>query len=524
MNSTKFYTSSVPSARNYDEDHSDSRTDSRNFSTLLSSQSGQHRDESRYAGHSQENTVTKDYSFSSDNYEANPRNGVLLVSANPQTRSTMRNVLEQEGYSVREAAWSEQVIAHVGNDISVILIDSGTKDGQTAALCKFIASRFPEIPIVVMDDPANDLEQRRAIIKHSTSYLTKPCDRVQLMSCLSQAVKTYKYQKENQALKQLIGLPTLPMSINGTSLAVQTLCKQIEAFGRLDSTVLISGERGTGKNIIAQLIHQASARAKYPFFILSCNSIPSEIMEADMFGYVQNLMGEVQSERMGRLELMSHGTLYLDNVEALSPFHQAKLLTYLQDRTYRPIGSNETRTVDARIIASTRGGLAVACAKGRFREDLFFKLSSMTITVPPLRERIEDIQPLCRDIVIRLARQFGTNQPIVSTGAIHKLKQYSWPGNIYELEAVLQRAMELSKDSTIISEDDITFDPVACENMQGDGTMGLAGLTMADIERRAIIETIHACGGNRAQSAQKLGISEKTIYNKIKQFKLRGIV
>lgn len=448
---------------------------------------------------------------------------VLLVGANPATRSAMRHFLESEHFLVRESGWGDQIRSDLKKDVDFVLIDASSKNAHTDLMCKFIRDRDPHIPVLVMDDPGPDTERRRTIIRCGCSHLNKPCDRLQLLSIMNPSIRMRQFARENERLRELAGDPILPMSIPGTSLAAQTLTKQIEAFGRLDNTVLISGERGTGKNIIAQLVHQAGERAHKPFLVISCDAYPAEILEADLFGYMHHELGETPIERMGRLEQLSGGTLYLDRVEYLSPPVQAKLVAYLQERTFRPLGARELRTADTRIIASTRGGLAVACAQGRFREDLFFRLSSMSITAPPLRERAEDIQPLSREIVSHLARLFGTNQPILSANAIQKLRQHSWPGNISELETVLYRAMISARD-TILSESDIAFDPGGLDHGSRDGSMGLAGLSMADIERRAIIETIHACGGNRAQSAQKLGISEKTIYNKIKQFKLRGIV
>ena len=202
---------------------------------------------------------------------------------------------------------------------------------------------------------------------------------------------------------------------------------------------------------------------------------------------------------------------------------QKRIFQFIQDKTTRRVGSTETRRIDARVVASTSCDLAIACVQGRFRDELYFRLNALTLNVPPLRDRVEDIPALSREIMSRVARANDRNLSILSTSALNKLRQYSWPYNVRELESVLQKAMETAPD-VVVSENDISFDTMIKDSRSPDGAMGLAGLTMAEIERRAIIETINACGGNRAQSARKLGVSEKTIYNKIKQFKLRGIV
>ncbi len=448
---------------------------------------------------------------------------VLLICGNASARTRMRHILETERFRVLEAGWEEQALSLIDRETSVVLIGSLAKSGRTDILCQSINERFPDLPIVVINELPEDPEFRRAIYRYAFSCLAKSCDRLQLVSSLSRAVQSCRCSRENQGFRETVGHPTLPIGMVGTSPSIQILNKQIEVSGRLDNTVLIRGERGTGKNIIAQLIHQSSARANAPFLVFSCNSLSGATLEADLFGYTRGLMNVSQPERIGRLELLSRGTVFLDQVECLSLPQQAKLLLFLQERTFHPLGAFETRRADTRIIASSRCGLETACAQGRFREDLFSRLGTTTITAPALRERPEDIPSLSQAIAARLAWLYGTNQPIVSSGAISKLKRHFWPGNIRELESVLQKAFETAKNS-IIAEDDILLDPRSGKDDVGDVSLGLAGLTMVEIERQAIIETIRACGGNRALSAQKLGISEKTIYNKIKLFKLRGIV
>ena len=329
--------------------------------------------------------------------------------------------------------------------------------------------------------------------------------------------------RENRTLKQTVGTPIIPTTIVGNSALIQTLRKQIEAFARLDNTILISGERGTGKSTIAQQIHQTGPRCRYPFLVVSCNSLPQDVLEADLFGVARGGVPEYPNERPGRIELAHRGTILLDHIEALSPVLQKRIFQFLQDKTVTRIGSSESRRIDTRIIASTSCDLAIACVQGRFRDELYFRLNALTLNSPSLRDRAEDIPVLGREILSKIARGAHRNLSILSTSAINKLRQYSWPYNVRELESVLQKAVETAPD-TVITENDISFDTMIQDNRSADGAMGLAGLTMAEIERRAIIETINACGGNRAQSARKLGVSEKTIYNKIKQFKLRGIV
>lgn len=448
---------------------------------------------------------------------------VLLVCGDNMARTQMRNFLELEHYRITEASWGEEAVSMINNETSAVLIDSGSNDTQTELLCRHFIERFPEVPVVLLDEPHNDPARRKHLSQMVFVYASKPCDRSWLLNVVNQACKLSRLIRENRILRQSVGTPLVPIPMAGNSVPMQTLRKQIESFSRLDNTIFITGEAGTGKSVIAQQIHQASARVRYPFLVISCNSVFPETLEADLFGYVRGAIPGLLGERPGKLQLAARGTVFLDHVEALSPSLQARLFSFLRDRAIQRVGSQDSSLLDTRIIAATSSSLAVACAQGRFREDLYFRLNSLTLTAPPLRERYEDISALAREIVARIARLNGENLPILSNGAMNKLRQYSWPGNIREMEAVLQKAMATAND-TVIGEDDISFDTINSEAVNSQGSMGLAGLTMTEIERRAIIETINACSGNRAQSARKLGLSEKTIYNKIKQFKLRGIV
>lgn len=448
---------------------------------------------------------------------------IVVVCGDSGSRTAMRRCLEVENVDVVEATSVETLTTLPISDASGFLIDSATLDVQPETLCRQIVDKYPDAPIIFMDEPTGDAERRKRLGKIVHSYIVKPCERQALLQAARQALKLSRYARENRSLRQTIGTPTLQTTMAGVSAPIQTLRKQIEAFGRLDATILISGERGVGKSVVAQQIHQAGPRARFPFVVVSCNALPPETLEADLFGVAKGAIPGVSGERPGRLELAHRGTIFLDHVEDLSPALQKRIFQFIQEKTTRRVGSSEPRRVDARIIASTSCDLAIACVQGRFRDELYFRLNALTLTVPPLRDRAEDVPALSREIMSRIARANDRNLSILSTAALNKLRQYSWPYNVRELESVLQKAMETAPD-VVISENDVSFDTMIKDSRSPDGAMGLAGLTMAEIERRAIIETINACGGNRAQSARKLGVSEKTIYNKIKQFKLRGIV
>ncbi len=488
----------------YDAENEEAvRTESAGFSVAGSSGIPQVlRNESRMQGHA-------------------PQETVMLFCSDPASRSAMIRFLEAENIKLADNPGTN-FPEKIGEEVSAFLIDSATF-GNKEQFCRQLTEKYPDLPIVCMDEPSADAETRKRMMRFVFACIIKPCERQQLLQTVRQAMKVSRCIRENRSLRQTIGSPVMPSAIVGNSAVIQTLRKQIEAFARLDNTILISGERGTGKSTIAQQIHQAGSRGRYPFLVVSCNALPQDVLEADLFGVARGVFPEINTDRPGRMELAHRGTIFLDHIEALSPILQKKIFQFLQDKTITRIGSNEPRRIDTRIIASTSSDLAIACVQGRFRDELYFRLNALTLNSPALRDRTEDIPALAREILAKIARAAHRNLSILSTSAVNKLRQYSWPCNIRELESVLQKAVETAPD-TVITENDISFDTMIQDNRSADGAMGLAGLTMAEIERRAIIETINACGGNRAQSARKLGVSEKTIYNKIKQFKLRGIV
>ncbi len=447
---------------------------------------------------------------------------VTLICSDPVSRSAMSHFLNMENINSRECTNIEALSDEIVSETSVFLVDLAPMTNGVK-LCQLLSERYPDIPVIYLDEPSSDIEQRKTISRLVFSCIVKPCDRLFLLQTVRQALRIGKYVRENRYLRQTIGIPILPVSLVGISATMQTLRKQIEAFGRLDNTILISGERGTGRSTIAQQIHLSGPRSANPFMVVSCNALPQDVLEADLFGIVRGAVSGVMTDRPGRIELAHHGTIFLDHIESLSASMQKRLFQFLQEKTTYRLGSEEPHRIDTRIIASTSSDLAIACVQGRFRDELYFRLNALTLNTPSLRDRTEDIPSLSREILSRIARASHRNLSILSTAALNKLRQYSWPGNIRELDSVLQKAVEIAPD-TVITENDISFDTMIQDCQSPDGTMGLAGLTMAEIERRAIIETINASGGNRAQSARKLGVSEKTIYNKIKQFKLRGIV
>jgi DNA-binding NtrC family response regulator len=271
------------------------------------------------------------------------------------------------------------------------------------------------------------------------------------------------------------------------------------------------------------MIHQMGPRASKPFVVVNCASLPRDLIEAELFGHTKGAFTGATDDRPGRAEVADGGTLFLDEVGDLPLELQPKLLTFLQDRTFQRIGSNKEIQVDVRVIAATHQNLALMCEKKSFRPDLFFRLNVLNLAVPPLRERVEDIPELAREILRRIGSRRSCEPLQIDDQATRVLQSHQWPGNIRELENVLERASAFC-EGTVITAGDLGIDGTSSPSPSGEPakTDSLAGQTLNEIEQRAILETLEACSGNKALAARQLGISEKSIYNKMKRHGIFG--
>lgn len=306
--------------------------------------------------------------------------------------------------------------------------------------------------------------------------------------------------------------------------AMAEVVRQARQIAETELTTLITGESGTGKTTIARLIHASGPRAGRPFVVVNCASLPRELIEAELFGHARGAFTGAVLDRAGRVEMANGGTLLLDEIGDLPRELQPKLLTFLQDQTFQRIGSDRLHCVDVRVIGATNQDLIEACQEKRFREDLYFRLNVLNLHLPPLRERRGCLPELVAQILTRIGQRNDRPVPRVHERAMFALIQHDWPGNVRELENVLQRACVFCEDEEI-TEHDLRFDRFTRPAESGDAERPasaavLAGRTLAEIEKQALIETLEACRGNKAMAARNLGISERSIYNKLKRHEL----
>jgi len=449
---------------------------------------------------------------------------VVFVEERGDVRAAMRRTLEAVGYRILEAVDAKQAVSLLQRDVSVALI--GQIPGGAVSrwdLLQYVRNQTPETQVLVVVDASRRTEGAAAMRQGATGFLVTPVSDEELRACISQAAYHASVERDNRSLCDLVGFPSPPVDLFGESSEIQMIRRQIKAFACLDSTVLISGARGTGKTVIAQMIHQKGARSERPLVVVPCDSLPRDSMEDELFGHIRGAMMNSPGARAGRIELAHSGTLLLDEVGLLPAELQPRLLDFIQDRVVTRIGSQRPKQVDVRIIATSSHDLAKLARQGDFNEELYYRLNVLSLHLANLKDHDEDIPMIASAILARAARRERVATPVLTDDAMSGLRRYHWPGNIRELEDVLERARRRS-NGTVIRAKDVELDPSRTLNRSATTQQGcgLAGMTMAEIERAAIIETIRSTGGNKAKAARRLEVSEKTIYNKIKQYNLAG--
>ena len=357
-----------------------------------------------------------------------------------------------------------------------------------------------------------------AIKLGAVDFLEKPFSPEAMQARIGQLHRIWKLNRENRQLKERLEQRFDYPALVGDSNAMLKLKEMIVQVAPTENTILIQGETGTGKELVARAIHHHSRRRQGPFVPVDCGAISQTVMESELFGHVKGAFTGAHTSTLGLIRSANGGTLFLDEVGDLSPTIQVKLLRTVQEREVRPVGDSKTYPVNVRILAATHRDLPKEVAEGRFREDLFFRLNVLTLNVPPLRDRLEDIAQIAGHFLDRFA---STVSPVreIARETLNVLERYRWPGNVRELENTIRRAVALGRRDAIYPED--LPEPIYPLQTNPDLTgVGPAGDSLAAYEIAAIRNALSKCGNNRARAARILGIGEATLYRKIKKYKI----
>jgi len=453
---------------------------------------------------------------------------VLVVDDETNMQKVMRMVLEDAGYEVLTAGSAEEAIPQLKKpEVDVLVTDVRMPGLGGEALIKRSRSERPDIPVIVVTAHGTIKSAVKAVSSGASDYLSKPFEPEELEIAVHNAVKLRDILGENQRLKATVSQSLTSRQLLGESPATRYLIEEIERVAPYKTNVLIIGESGTGKELVARTIHNLGPRRDRPWVAINCSAIPHDLMESELFGYVKGAFTGAAQSRLGRLEQAQGGTLFLDEIGDLDLALQTKLLRVLQEREFSPLGSDQVRKVDVRIMAATNRDLKEMVRQGRFREDLFYRLDVYTITVPPLRERREDVPVLAQAFLDELAAD--TDKPVhrLGTEALEVLGRYSWPGNIRELRNAIERSLLSCRGDTIEARDlpyailrGTGSDPVADAYLDQMGSADLDAW-LETVERRAILEALEQSGGVQAAAARRLGISERSLWHRIKKLKIQ---
>ncbi len=440
------------------------------------------------------------------------RSTVLIVDDEPSVRFGMREFLEAHGYAVEEAESCQQAqAAFQAGAPDVAILDYSLPDGTALDLLPRLKAAEPDVPLVILTGLASIDLAVRAIKEGAEHFLTKPVELPALRVVLERLLENRRIRHRQMARRSKASR-RVPDPFLGSSPAVRRLAEDARRFLSSDSPVLIRGETGSGKGVLAAWLHQNGPRAEEALVDLNCASLSKDLLESELFGYEKGAFTGASGAKPGLLDVAHRGSLFLDEIGDADPSVQPKLLKVLEEKRYRRLGDVRDRQVDVRLIAATHQDLGKAVRESRFRSDLYYRISTIPLVVPPLRERLEDIEPIAEDLLRGLAADLGRGALSLAPDALAALRAYSWPGNIRELRNVLERAVLLA-DGRVLGRRELRFEaPMPDEDGPDE-----ASLTLEQVERRHIERVLAAERGHVEAAARRLGVPRSSLYQRIKQ-------
>ena len=454
------------------------------------------------------------------------RDHILIVEDEKLIRWSIRHRLEEEGFAVREAESGEDAFAQLEEEeADLVLLDFRLPDTTGLQILEQVRRDHPETSAVMMTAFGTVETAVQAMKLGAFDYLTKPVNLDELVLVVQKALETTRLRREVRRLRTEQGETRGKVQIVGRSPRMRDVMDLIQKVRTSPATtVLLEGESGTGKNVVAQAFHYGSPRGERPFVTITCSALTETLLESELFGHERGAFTDAKGQKKGLLEVADGGTAFLDEIGEMGPAMQAKLLRFLEEKTFKRVGGTRDIMVDVRVIAATNRVLEDDVQAGKFREDLYYRLKVIPITIPPLRERREDIPVLVQVFLDHYNQEFRKNTRGVSPEALARLLAYPWPGNIRELRNSVERAMIL-EDKEILDTADLPM------NIRGGNggearpgtaasTVPLGAMTLEEMERQAICMALERTNQNQVRAAKLLGISRDTLRYRMRKFGL----
>ncbi|MDY7228230.1 sigma-54-dependent transcriptional regulator [Hyalangium rubrum] len=443
---------------------------------------------------------------------------ILVVDDEDNARRAIVTILGEEGYEVAEASNGMDALTRLADfSPAVVLSDVRMPQMDGLTLLKKAREQGSDATFVMMTAFASVETAVEAMRAGADNYLVKPLDADAVLVILSKALEKRSLRREAESLRDQVRARTRFHNIIGDSPQLQGIYDVVRRAAATKATVLILGESGTGKELIAQALHQESPRKDKPFIRVHCAALSENLLESELFGHEKGSFTGAMARKEGRFELADGGTLFLDEIGEISPAVQVKLLRVLQQREFERVGGTQTLKVDVRIVAATHRDLTAEVKAGRFREDLFYRLNVVSVTLPPLRDRKSDIPTLVSHFLEKYSESYGKEVKALAPGTLQALLAHDWPGNVRELENAIERAVVLAQDTELTADD---LPPV----LRGPRPLGstssnlIPGASMAAIEREAILRTMEMVHGSTSRAAEILGISVRKIQYRLKEY------
>ena len=455
---------------------------------------------------------------------------ILIIDDEKNIRDVFSLLLEDHGYEVGTAEAGEAGVEEARLlEPDVILLDMNLPDLSGLDVLARLRADHPGTGIIIVTAYGTIRSAVEATKLGAYAYLEKPVDNEEMLLAVARILEVKTLRKEVESLRSELVSRYRFSNIVGTSGRMNSVFQLMEKIARVDGTVLVTGESGTGKELVARAIHFASPRKDGPFVVVNCGAIPRDLIESEFFGHVKGAFTDARTEKTGKFELAHKGTIFLDEVGELSQDAQVKLLRALGEREIVKVGGTATIPVDVRVIAATNKNLEEQVRKGAFREDLYFRLAVLSLELPPLRDRAEDIPLLAEHFVRKYAGELGKEASGVTAAVMARLAAYPWPGNVRELENVIYEAMVMADGPRVderalpsrlrspAAETGGAHPPARPPQALRETVQGVAERT----ERELILDALRQTGGNRTRAARLLGVSRKTLFNKMTILRIR---